>query len=93
MCASNTGFRKTIQRMKVRWGGQPALTGIRDNWTRELVNLDNYNGYAGDPTVRFRFRFTSDNDAKCNFAFEKDDGFYIDDIKLVKTTSILLHWQ
>ncbi len=65
-------------------GGQPALTGIRDNWTRELVDLGDYNGYGA---VRFRFRFTSDNDAS-SFAFEKDDGFYIDDLKLTKTTSV-----
>lgn len=64
--------------------GQPGLTGIRENWTRILVDLSDYNGYG---SVRFRFRFTSDNDASA-FAFEKDDGFYIDNLKLVKTTGI-----
>ncbi|MEO7524524.1 MAG: M14 family zinc carboxypeptidase [Ferruginibacter sp.] len=65
-------------------GGQPALTGIRDNWTRELFDLGSY---VGAPSVYLRFRFTSDNDAS-SFAFEKDDGFYIDDIKVIKTTDI-----
>ncbi len=65
-------------------GGEPALTGIRENWTRELFDLSDY---KGDATVYFRFRFTSDNDASA-FAFEKDDGFSIDDLKLIKTTSI-----
>ena len=64
--------------------GQPALTGIRDSWTRELFDLS---GYIGSATVSLRFRFTSDNDAG-SFAFEKDDGFYIDDISVVKTTNV-----
>ena len=64
-------------------GGQPALTGIRDNWTRELFDLSSY---AGNATVSLRFQFTSDNDAS-SFAFELDDGFYIDDIKAIKITS------
>lgn len=64
--------------------GQPGLTGIRPNWTRELFDLSNY---LGNASVRIRFRFTSDNDASA-FAFEKDDGFNIDDVKLIKTTSI-----
>jgi hypothetical protein len=62
-------------------GGKPALTGIRDTWTRELIDLT---PYKGSTTVQFRFQFTSDTDASA-FAFEKDDGFYIDNVKLVKT--------
>ena len=65
-------------------GGLPALTGIRENWTRELFDISNY---AGDPTVYFRFKFTSDADLSA-FAFDKDDGFNIDDLKFVKTTNI-----
>ena len=65
-------------------GGQPALTGIKENWSHELFDLKDFLGGAN---VRFRLRFTSDNDASA-FAFEKDDGFYIDNLKLVKTTSI-----
>ncbi len=65
-------------------GGQPALTGIRENWTRELFDLKDF---VADGTVYFRLRFTSDNDAS-SFAFERDNGFNIDDLKLIKTTSI-----
>lgn len=65
-------------------GGLPALTGIRENWTRELFDLKDF---LTDGTVYFRLRFTSDNDAS-SFAFEKDKGFNIDDLKLIKTTSI-----
>ena len=65
-------------------GGQPALTGIRNNWTRELYDLSAYKTFA---TVSLRFRFTSDNDASA-FAFELDDGFYIDNIKVVKSTVV-----
>jgi hypothetical protein len=65
-------------------GGQPALTGIRENWTHELFDLGDYTGFAN---VYFRLQFSSDNDAG-SFAFEKDDGFYIDNLKLVKVTNV-----
>jgi hypothetical protein len=63
----------------------PALTGIREEWYKELVDL---NAYLGQPALRFRFEFTSDGDAT-SYAFDLDDGFYIDDIKVIKTTAIL----
>lgn len=53
-------------------GGQPALTGIRNEWTRETYNISAYIGFSN---VRFRFVFTSDSDASA-FAFERDNGFY-----------------
>lgn len=65
-------------------GGQPALTGIRENWTRELFDLSNY---IGNASLHLRFRFTSDNDAS-SFAFERDNGFNIDDIAVIKTTNV-----
>lgn len=61
-------------------GSQPALTGMRDAWTREVIDLRNYLGHAA---VNFRYRFTS-NGANAN------DGFYIDNVELVKATSVLL---
>ncbi len=69
-------------------GGNPALTGIRENWTRELFSLQNYIG-AGMTNIRLRFQFTSDNDAG-NFYKEKDQGFFIDEVKVIKSTSALL---
>ena len=63
-------------------GGQPALTGIRNEWTRETYDIS---AFIGNPNVRFRFVFTSDNDASA-FAFERDNGFFIDNVKLIKST-------
>ncbi|HPA22683.1 MAG TPA: M14 family zinc carboxypeptidase [Ferruginibacter sp.] len=63
-------------------GGQPALTGIRNEWTRETYNISAYIGFSN---VRFRFVFTSDSDASA-FAFERDNGFFIDNVKLFKST-------
>jgi carboxypeptidase T len=61
--------------------GVPALTGIRENWTRVIYDLT---AYIGNPGVYMRFQFTSDGDGG-SFAYELDDGFYIDNIKVVKT--------
>ncbi|TCJ18824.1 T9SS type A sorting domain-containing protein [Flaviaesturariibacter flavus] len=63
-------------------GGNPALTGIRDQWTRVWYDLTSY---AGQPGLNLRLQFTSDADADA-FAHELDDGFYIDNLKVVKTT-------
>ncbi|RYY95308.1 MAG: T9SS type A sorting domain-containing protein, partial [Chitinophagaceae bacterium] len=63
-------------------GGQPALTGIRDQWTHVSYDLS---AMKGNPAVYLRFVFTSDADAD-NFANELDDGFYLDNLKVVKTT-------
>lgn len=66
--------------------GEPALTGIRDTWTQELFNLSAYKGVG---TLRLRFVFTSDNDPS-SFAFELDEGFFIDDVRVIKTSPALL---
>ena len=68
-------------------GGLPALTGIRENWTRELVDLS---AFKGSSNVRFRFNFTSNTDAFSDPYYKKtDDGFYIDNLRIVKTTATL----
>jgi carboxypeptidase T len=67
--------------------GLPALTGIRENWTRELVNLSAFKGLSN---VRFRFEFTSNADASGDTYYKKtDDGFYIDNLRIIKTTAAL----
>lgn len=66
-------------------GNQPALTGIREEWTRELIDLEAYKGVAN---LSLRFQFTSDGD-NSNFEKELDDGFYIDDLKMVMSTAVL----
>jgi carboxypeptidase T len=65
--------------------GNPSLTGIREYWSRELIDLNAYNGTSA---LRLRFQFTSDNDAG-SFAFELNDGFYIDELKVIKSTTAL----
>ncbi|MBS1567499.1 MAG: immune inhibitor A, partial [Bacteroidetes bacterium] len=51
--------------------GQPALTGIRDYWTREYYDLTSFK----NNTIQLRMQFTSDSDPS-GFKFEVDDGFY-----------------
>ncbi len=65
-------------------GGQPALTGIQDQWTRQQYDLS---AYAGASNLYLRLQFTSDNDAS-SFAFERDEGFYIDNINLIKSVPL-----
>ena len=59
--------------------GKPALTGIRENWTKEVYDLSSY---INNSSVQFRFVFSSS-------ASDADDGFYIDNVKLVKTSALL----
>lgn len=66
-------------------GGQPALTGIREDWTRELIDLSAFNGNA---SVSLRFQFTSDGDGG-NFYKERDEGFFIDNVNVYKSTTTL----
>ncbi len=63
--------------------GQPSLTGIRDYWTQEVFDLNNYRTAS---SLRFRFVFTSDGDPT-GFKYEVDDGFYIDNLSVVKTSA------
>jgi hypothetical protein len=64
--------------------GQPALTGIHDYWMRESFDLSAYTG-TGNTAIRLRFVFTSDNDPS-SFAFERDEGFFIDNLSVMKST-------
>jgi carboxypeptidase T len=66
--------------------GIPALTGIQDYWVKEVFDLSAYNGHSA---LRLRFSFTSDN-VSTTFKFKEDDGFYIDEVKVFKTTSTLV---
>ncbi len=69
--------------------GQPALTGIRDLWTRVTYDFKDYIG-IGNSNVRFRFVFTSDPANSSTFAFRQDDGFMIDEVKFVRSTAQLV---
>jgi carboxypeptidase T len=63
--------------------GKPSLTGIQEYWTRELVDLNAYNGTSA---LRLRFQFTSDANTS-GFDFEVNDGFYIDELKVIKSST------
>jgi carboxypeptidase T len=80
ICGSHT-ITETSATGSGSLGGQPALTGIRDQWTRVWYDLT---AYKGQPGLNLRFQFTSDADADA-FAYELDDGFYLDNISVVKT--------
>lgn len=67
--------------------GQPALTGIRDYWTKEVYDLSSPTFRTNN--VKIRFAFLSDANGS-GFDFENDDGFYIDNVKLVKSTAVLI---
>jgi len=66
----------TITESKGTLGGEPALTGYQDYWVKETVDLKSV---LGSSTVRLRFEFTSDGSVT-------DEGFFLDDIQIVKST-------
>jgi hypothetical protein len=67
--------------------GLPALTGIRENWTRELVDLS---AFKGNTNVKLQFQFTSSaNNTSDSYYAKLDDGFYIDNLQVIKSTAVL----
>ena len=61
--------------------GEPSLTGIEDDWVNETFDISVFNN---TPALRLRFLFTSD--ASSSFYAAQDAGFYIDDLKVIKST-------
>ena len=61
--------------------GRPALTGIRDYWTQEVYDLS---AYSNQSALRFQLVFKSDA-ASSTFKYREDDGFYIDDLSVIKS--------
>lgn len=89
---SNVCGKHTVSESAGSLGGQPALTGIREEWTRELVDLNSYIG-AGMNNIRLRFAFVSNTDpsfATDPYYKKLDDGFYLDNVRLIKSTSTLV---
>ena len=77
----------TISESSGTLAGKAALTGIRENWTKEVFDLSNYLGSAN---VYLRFEFTSNTDAAADDFYAKvDDGFYIDNVKVLKSSASL----
>jgi carboxypeptidase T len=66
--------------------GQPALTGICDDWVPEVFDLA---AYLGQPALRLRFVFTSDANTT-GYDFQVDEGFNFDNLKLIKSTTSLV---
>ncbi|MEN9547786.1 MAG: hypothetical protein RIR12_377 [Bacteroidota bacterium] len=65
--------------------GQPALTGIQPDWVQEEFNLA---AYLGQPALRFRFEFTSDQSE--SFWAAEDEGIFIDNIKVISSHTPLV---
>lgn len=84
--------RNTVQENNTtnqgRLGGLPALTGIRENWTKELIEIPA--SFYTSSNVWFRFEFSSDATSFNDFENDLDDGFYIDDFRIIKSTSALI---
>lgn len=65
--------------------GKPALTGIAPDWVKEEFNLATY---LGQPTVYLRFEFTSDQST--TFYKAQDEGFFIDELKVISSNTPLI---
>jgi len=65
--------------------GQPSLTGIEDDWVKEVFDISSFIGTA---KLRLRFVFTSDG--ATSFYAAQDGGFYIDELKVIKSTTPLI---
>lgn len=84
--------KNTIQENAGGLGGLPALTGIREEWTRELINLSSFVG-AGMNNIKLQFQFVSNTDPTnvVDPYYKKlDDGFFIDNVRLMTSTSTLV---
>ncbi len=80
--------QNTITESYNNLGGVPAYTGHADGWMREVVNLSSY---AGSSNFAFRFHFISNADNSTEVSTEiTDDGFYIDNVKLMTSNLALL---
>jgi murein tripeptide amidase MpaA len=66
--------------------GEPALTGICEDWIPEVFDLA---AYLGQPALRLRFVFTSDANTT-GYDFQVDEGFNIDNLKLIKSITPLI---
>ena len=74
----------TMRENKGGLGNAFAVTGLSDGWVRELIDLT---PYIGNNNIGLRFRFISNGTN--GIAYERD-GFKIDNLKVVKSTSYIL---
>ena len=66
--------------------GQPALTGICEDWIPEMFDLV---AYIGQPSLQMRLVFTSDANTT-GYQFQVDEGYNIDNLILIKSTTSLV---
>ncbi len=66
--------------------GQPALTGIQEDWIPETYDLSAFNGQTA---LQLRFVFSSDANTT-GYDFQVDEGFNIDNLKVIKSTTALV---
>jgi carboxypeptidase T len=89
---TNLCGKLTIAERTGTLAGEPALTGIREEWSKELIDLSNYTG-SGMNNIRLQFQFVSNTDPSNTvdpYYRKRDDGFFLDNIQLIKTTARLI---
>ncbi len=85
--AGSTTVQEPVTFDGSRVDGNPSLTGIREDWTRETFDLKDY---LNASSLQLRFHFSSDANVSGGFDYQTDDGFYIDNLSLFRTTSTLV---
>lgn len=85
--AGTTTVQEPITFDGSRIDGKPSLTGIREDWTRETFDLKDF---LNATNLRLRFHFSSDATVSGGFDYQTDDGFYIDNLSLFRTTAPLV---
>ncbi len=73
----------TVAELKGTLNRMPSLTGVRNIWKKETVDLG---AFLGNNNVRLRFFFTSNSS-------NQFDGFYIDNVEIIKSSLIVLPLQ
>jgi carboxypeptidase T len=66
--------------------GDPAMTGILEDWTPVVYNLS---AFIGQGALQLRLVFTSDANTT-GYDFQVDEGFNIDNLKVIKSTTALV---
>ncbi len=82
--------QNTIKENYNSLGNNPAYTGHADGWMRELIDLSSY---TGNNNVAFRFRFLSGPSSSEVTSPVLATGFFVDNLKVVKTNLSLLPVQ
>lgn len=74
--------KNTVAEADGTLGGSPALTGKREFWTKEVIDLKDF---LTSTSVGIRFLFTSNSDTV------RGDGYFIDDVRVIRTTATFVN--